>query len=132
MNLSAIVTQLETVTGLAGRVTVGTPTQFENVADTPIVWISAAVESAGSNSRTNRPAIQRIEARIEITLGAKTFDEVAETRDAIRAALVDFQPEAPGDPMEFRSSRMEYSDPGWVLWRDEYGYAYYYDKLEQA
>lgn len=130
MNLAAIVTQLETVTGLSGRVAVGSPTQMENVGDTPIAWISGLTETASSNPRVNSPAIQRIDTRVEITIGAKTLSEVQTTRDGVRAALVDFQPEAPGDPMEFRNSRMEFIDPGWVLWRDDYSYSYYYDKLE--
>ena len=126
MNIDALIARLETVTGLAGRVVVGTPTQLEHVGDDPMAWISGLMESASPNHRVNSPAIQRIDVTAEITLGAKTLDQVQTTRDDVRVALVDFQPEPPGDPMIFRGSQMEFVDPGWVIWRDEYLYSYYY------
>ena len=129
MNIDAIVTQLETVTGLNGKVAVGQPAQTDSLSSGPTCWITDISESAGPNTRVNAPALQRIDARLGIVLAGADLDSVLATRDAVRSALIDFQPDAPGDPITYRAGRMEFLDPGIVLWRDEYSFAFYYDGL---
>lgn len=130
MNLSAIITQLETVDGLDGKVVVGQPAQTDSLSVGPVCWISDLLETATPNQRVNTPAIQRIEVRLGLTLGAADLDSLLATRDAIRLAMIDFQPDAPGDPLIFRGGRLDFLDPGYVLWRDEYSYSFYIDMLE--
>ena len=130
MNIDAIVTQLETVTGLTGKVAVGQPAQTESLSTGPTCWITDISESAGPNTRVNAPALQRIDTRLGIVLAGVDLDSVLTRRDAVRSALIDFQPDAPGDPITYRAGRMEFLDPGIVLWRDEYEFAFYFDALE--
>ena len=54
---------------------------------------------------------------------------VLTTRDAVRNALIDYKPDAPGDPITFRAGRLEFLDPGIVLWRDDYEFSFYFDGL---
>jgi hypothetical protein len=51
-------------------------------------------------------------------------------RDAIRSALIDYLPESNGDPITYRAGRMEFLDAGYTVWRDEYAYSFYFDRLE--
>lgn len=132
MNISSIVTQLEGVTGLSGKVVVGQPAQTDSLSSGPACWITDLMESAAPSGRINQPSIQRIESRLGLVLGNVSLDTIISLRDAVRVALIDFQPDAPGDPIQFRSGRLEFSDAGFTLWRDEYAFAYYVDLLEQA
>ena len=132
MNIATLVSRLETVSGLSGKVAVGSPMQTDSLATGPAVWISDITEGAGSNQRTNAPALQRVEVRVGITASAATLSALMTLRDSIRAKLVDYQMSEPGDPMTYRTGRMEFLDPGIVLWRDEFSYSYYYDMLEVA
>ena len=130
MNIDGIVTQLETVTGLSGKVAVGQPATTDSLGNGPTCWITDISESAGPNTRVNAPALQRIDARLGITLAGADLDAVLTMRDAVRSALIDYQPDAPGDPITYRAGRMEFLDPGIVLWRDEYAWTQYLDLLE--
>jgi hypothetical protein len=130
MNIDGIVTQLETVEGLNGKVVVGQPATTDSLGNGPTCWITDISESAGPNTRVNAPALQRIDARLGITLAGADLDAVLTMRDAVRAALIDYQPDAPGDPITYRAGRMEFLDPGIVLWRDEYTWTKFLDLLE--
>ena len=130
MNIDGIVTQLETVTGLSGKVAVGQPATTDSLGNGPTCWITDISESAGPNTRVNAPALQRIDARLGITLAGADLDAVLTMRDAVRSALIDYQPDAPGDPITYRAGRMEFLDPGIVLWRDEYTWTQFLDLLE--
>lgn len=132
MNIDGIVTQLETVEGLSGKVAVGQPATTDSLGNGPTCWITDISESAGPNTRVNAPALQRIDARLGITLAGADLDAVLTMRDAVRSVLIDYQPDAPGDPITYRAGRMEFLDPGIVLWRDDYAFAFYYDGLEAA
>jgi hypothetical protein len=133
MNLSGIVTQLQTISTLAGKVEVGQPAQIEGVGSDPYAWITGIMEEAAPSGRVNVPSIQRIAVRLMVTVGASTQTKMLATRDLIRSALVDFYPEstAGAEPMEFRSGRMDFLDAGWMTWTDEYSYSYYFDKLQE-
>ena len=132
MNLDAIVAQLETVTGLAGNVKIGQPAQLESIANGPFVWLTDAMESAPSSTRINQPSIQRIECRVGLAIGATTFADMTSIREAVRWAITDLFPDGEdGDPLQFRGGRLDFVDPGWAIWRDEYAYAYYVDLLNQ-
>lgn len=124
MNLSALITQLETVSDLTGKVMVGMPAQLENIGSAPYAWLTNIVETAGGSPVTG-PVRQRVDLRVEITVGAQTLDGMLSVRDDIRAALIGFQIDGGHDPMTFRAGRMEFADPGWNLWRDDYATAYY-------
>ncbi len=130
MNIDGIVTQLETVEGLDGKVAVGQPATTDSLGNGPTCWITDISESAGPNTRVNAPALQRIDARLGITLAGADLDAVLAMRDAVRSALIDYQPDAPGDPITYRAGRMEFLDPGIVLWRDDYTWTQYLDLLE--
>jgi hypothetical protein len=131
MNLSGIVTQLQTVNGLTSNVQVGQPERIESISQGPYAWVSDAMESATPSGRINQPSIQRIDCRIGITIGAQDMDDVLETREAIRWAMVDFFPEstAGAEPMQYRGGQLAFLDPGWTYWRDEYAFSYYIDLL---
>jgi hypothetical protein len=131
MNLSGIVTQLQTVTGLSGNVVIGLPAQIEGIASGPYAWITDVLETSQPSGRVNQPSIQRISTRVAVTFGAQDFEDVLTVRDAARLALIDYQPDAPGDPLQYRQGRLEFLDGGWTYWRDEYEFAYYIDMLEQ-
>lgn len=124
MKLQEIVDQLETVPALAGKVTVGMPAMLENISGSPFAWITSVIQQAG-NSPVTGPVRQLVDLRIEITVGARTLNEMLEVRDAATAALINFQPDLTYTPMTFRLGRMEFADPGWFLWRDEYMTSYY-------
>ena len=130
MNIDGIVTQLQTVEGLSGKVAVGQPATTDSLGNGPTCWITDISESAGPNTRVNAPALQRIDARLGITLAGADLDAVLSMRDAVRSALIDYQPDAPGDPITYRAGRMEFLDPGIVLWRDEYTWTQFLDLLE--
>lgn len=132
MNIDAIVTRLESVTGLAGKVAVGQPAMTDSLGTGPMCWITDLSESAGDNTRVNSPALQRIEARLGLTMGSADINALLTLRDAIRISLVDFAPTENGDPMTYRAGRLEFLDPGYVLWRDDYTFAFYFDQLENT
>ena len=132
MNLDAIVTVLDNLEGLTGNVKIGQPAQIEGIANGPFVWITDAMESAPPSERINTPSIQRIECRVGLAIGATTFADMAEIRETVRWALIDLYPDGePGDPMAYRGGRLDFVDPGWAVWRDEYSYAYYVDMLNK-
>jgi hypothetical protein len=124
MKLQEIVDQLETVPALAGKVSVGIPAMMENVASSPFAWITSVIEQAG-NSPVTGPVRQLVDLRVEITVGARNLNDMLEVRDAAAAALINFQPDLTYTPMTFRAGRMEFGDPGWFLWRDEFLTSYY-------
>jgi hypothetical protein len=129
MNLSGIVSQMEQVEGLSGNVQIGQPATLAGINNGLYGWLTDVLETAGPSSRIGCPSIQRMECRIGITLGATDLDTLIAARDAVRINLIDYQPEAgsSGDPLQFRGGRLDFLDPGWVLWRDEYAYSYYID-----
>jgi hypothetical protein len=131
MNLDAIVTQLETVDGLSGNVQIGQPERIEGITSGPYAWLSEAMESASPSGRVNQPSIQRIDCRVGITIGAQAMADVLSTREAIRWALIDLDPEgtAGAEPLQFRGGQLAFLDTGWTYWRDEYAYSYYVDLL---
>lgn len=131
MNLGAIVTQLETVTGLSGNVAIGQPERIEGITSGPYVWLSEAMESSSPSTRINQPSIQRIDCRVGITIGAQTMSDVLSVRETIRWALIDLDPEGTAgcEPLAYRGGQLAFLDPGWTFWRDEYAYAYYVDLL---
>ena len=121
--LPAVITQLETVTSLTGGVVVGMPERLDNLSNTPICWITGADESGNENYRATGPAAQRIEARVEVTLGATGADALGDLLAVltdVRAALMGFVPATNARPMEFRRGGMVFSDPGWCCWRLEF------------
>ena len=130
MNIDGIVTQLETVAGLSGKVAVGQPATTDSLGNGPTCWITDLSESAGPNTRVNAPALQLVDARLGITLAGADINAVLAMRDAVRLALIDFEPNVPGDPITYRAGRLEFLDPGIVLWRDEYTWTQYLDLLE--
>lgn len=130
MNIDGIVAQLETVSGLSGKVVVGLPPQTDSLASGPSVWITDLAESAGPNTRVNAPALQKIEVRLGLVMGTATLDDLLPLRDAVRDAIIDFQPESNGDRITYRAGRMEFLDAGYTVWRDEYAYSFFFDHLE--
>jgi hypothetical protein len=131
MNLDAIVTAIEGVTGLSGNVQIGQPERIEGITSGPYAWLSEAMESAAPSGRVNQPSIQRIDCRVGITIGAQSMADVLETREAIRWALIDLDPEgtAGAEPLQYRGGQLAFLDPGWTFWRDEYAYSYFIDLL---
>ena len=131
MNLDAIVTAIEGVTGLSGNVQIGQPERIEGITGGPYAWLSEAMESATPSGRVNQPSIQRIDCRVGITIGAQTMADAVETREAIRWALIDLDPEgtAGAEPLQYRGGQLAFLDPGWTFWRDEYAYSYFIDLL---
>lgn len=123
--LSAIVGQLDTVTDLKGKVLVGQPERLEHLDDAPYAWISNVYEPANGNQRATGPVCQRVQLRVEVTTAARGWADMLSVRDDTRAKLIGFLPAATCRPMEYQSGRMEFSDPGWCLWRDEYLTDYY-------
>jgi hypothetical protein len=131
MNIDGIVTQLETVTGLSGKVVVGLPPQTDSLSSGPKVWITDIAETASPSGRINQPSIQKVDCRIGIVTSGADLTEILPLRDGIRTTLIDYQPEtqASGDPLSYRAGRMEFLDAGYVVWRDEFSYTYYVDLL---
>lgn len=127
MNLSGIVSQIENVEELDGQVQIGQPAQLTGISNGLYAWIVDVMEAAQPSGRVNVPSIQRIEVRIAVVIGATTFDAMLTARDAVRIELIDYQPDEQGDPLQFRLGRLEFLDPGWVYWRDEYTYSFYLD-----
>lgn len=126
MNIAAIVTQLETIPGLTGRIVVGIPAQMENLAVSPYVWITSIMEGGG-DSPILGPVRQKVELRLELTVGARNLDSMLTIRDQVWAKMLNFQPDSGYEPMAFRIGRMEFGDPGWFLWRDEFRTSYFKD-----
>lgn len=126
MNISAIVTELETIPGMAGKVTVGIPAQMEGLSGAPYVWITSIVEGGGDSPIVG-PVRQRVELRVELTVGARDLNSMLIARDEVWAKMLNFQPDPGYDPITFRIGRMEFGDPGWFLWRDEFRTSYYKD-----
>lgn len=128
MNLAAIIAQLETIPGMSGRVVVGIPAQMENLSTAPYVWVTSVVEGGGSSPVVG-PVRQRVELRMELTVGARNLQSMLDIRDQVWAKMLNFQADSGYDPMEFRIGRMEFGDPGWFLWRDEFRTSYYKDSV---
>lgn len=131
MNTSNLITQIETVNSLKGKVVVGSPAQMEGITSSPYAWITSVTETGGPSPVVG-PVRQRIEARIEITVGARTLGDVESTRDLLKGALVNFQIDNGYEPISFTSGAMVFGDPGWFYWTDEYTTAYWYDSCTQV
>ena len=97
---------------------------MENLASSPFAWVTSLIEQAGK-SPVSGPVRQLVDLRIEITVGARNLSDMLEVRNASTHALLNFQPDPSYTPMTFRTGRMEFGDPGWFLWRDEYLTSYY-------
>lgn len=126
--LSAVITQLETVTSLTGGVVLGMPERLESLSETPVCWITAVEESVDENTRATGPVAQRLWVRIELTLGATgatALDDVLDVKADVRAALLGFVAATNCLPMETRGGALLFSDPGWALWRETYLTDYY-------
>lgn len=123
--LSAIIARLNSIPGLNGLVSLGVPAQMEALGNAPHVWITDVAES-GTPSPILGPVRQAISFNMEVTCGASTAAAMMEARDQVRAALVGFQADAGADPMVYVAGRIDFTDPGWSLWRDEYRTGYYY------
>jgi hypothetical protein len=126
--LSAVITQLGTVTSLTGGVVLGMPERLESLSETPVCWITSVEESGDENTRATGPVAQRLWVRIELTLGATGADALADVLEAkadVRAALLGFVPSTNCLPMESRGGALLFSDPGWSLWRETYLTDYY-------
>lgn len=132
MNIAGLVTRLQTVTGLSGKVVVGLPPQTDSLSTGPKVWITDISETASPSTRINQPSIQRIECRIGVVTTGADLTAILPLRDSIRATLIDYTPETSGDPIGYRAGRMEFLDAGITVWRDEFAYSYYVDLLEAA
>jgi hypothetical protein len=130
MNISGIVTQLETVTGLNNKVVVGLPPETASLATGAKCWITDISETAGPSLRVNTPSIQKVECRIGLVTTGNDLTDILPLRDSIRATLIDYQPELKGDPITYRAGRMEFLDAGITVWRDEFAFSYYVDLLE--
>lgn len=126
MNLAAIVTHLETIPTLAGRVVVGIPAQMESLSAAPYVWVTSVMEGGGDSPITG-PVRQKIELRVELTVGARNLESMLDIRDQVWASMLNFQVDSGHEPMAFRIGRMEFGDPGWFLWRDEFRTSYFKD-----
>lgn len=126
MNLTAIVAQLETVPELYGKVVVGMPAQMESIGNAPYAWVTAIVEEGGS-SPVIGPVRQRIGCRLDVMVGTRTLEDMSLVRESITNALLNFQPDKSYEPMTFSAGNMEFGDPGWFYWRDEYHTAYWRD-----
>jgi len=122
--LEAIVERIDATMGLTGGCEVGMPAQLESLSTVPMAWITNVIETAG-NSPVTGPVRQRLELRVEVTVGARTLGSMLGARDAIRDSLLSYIVNSDYEPMIFRSGRMEFADPGWCLWRDEYVTARY-------
>lgn len=132
MNIGGIVTQLETVTGLSGKVVVGLPPQTDSLSTGAKCWITDISETAGPSLRVNTPSIQKVDCRIGVVLTGADLPSILPMRDSIRTTLIDYQPESSGDPITYRAGRMEFLDAGIAAWRDEFSFTYYVDLLEAA
>lgn len=132
MNLFGIVTRLESIYDLTGKVEVGLPPQTDSLSLGPRCWISDISETASPSGRVNTPSIQRVVCTVGIIITGSGITDILNLRDSVRLALIDFQPDAPGDPMIYKSGRMEFLDAGIVVWRDEFSFTYYVDLLEAA
>lgn len=123
--LASIVSRLQSIPGMASSVVIGSPAQMESLGSSPHIWITDVSESGG-DSPVLGPVRQRILMRIEVTSGARTLNAMTDLRDAIRSALVNYCPNN-AEPIKFGGGRMEFLDPGWVLWRDDFLTAYFYE-----
>lgn len=121
--LEAIVDRIDAVYGLTGGCQVGMPAQLENVSGSPYAWITNVIETAG-DSPIIGPVRQRLLFRVEVTCGDRTLNGLLHARGHIREALLNYIVTPDYEPMTFRAGRMEFADPGWYLWRDEYITAY--------
>lgn len=126
MIIHEIITQLETVPALMGKVYLGVPAQMESLSQAPYVWVTS-INEAGGTSPILGPVRQRIEYRFELTVGARNADDMETIRNAVKGAMLNFQPIPESDPIIFRAGRMEFGDPGWFLWRDEFRTSYFED-----
>jgi hypothetical protein len=131
MNTSDLITQLETIPGLSGKVALGNPAMMEGITSAPYVWITS-INEAGGPSPVVGPVRQRIEARVEITVGARTVEEMDQTRASVRQALINFQITNGYEPISFSSGGMIFGDQGWFYWSDEYVTAYWHDSCDQV
>jgi hypothetical protein len=131
MNLDAIVTAIEGVTGLSGNVQIGQPERIEGITSGPYAWVSDVREIGSPSPRTNQPSIQRITTRVGITIGAQSYSDVLSAREAVRWALIDLYPmtTAGAEPVQFSTGDLAFLDAGWTFWRDEYAYSYFIDLL---
>lgn len=132
MNLFGIVTRLESIYDLTGKVEVGLPPQTDSLSLGPRCWISDISETAAPSGRVNTPSIQRVTCTVGIIITGSGITEILNLRDSVRLALIDFQPDSPGDPMSYKSGRMEFLDAGITVWRDEFSFTYNVDLLEAA
>ena len=123
--LSAIIARLNSIPGLNGLVSLGVPAQMESLGSAPHVWITDVSESGGASPILG-PVRQVISFSMEVTCGASTATAMMEARDQVRAALVGFQADEGSDPVVFVGGRIDFTDHGWSLWRDEYRTGYYY------
>jgi hypothetical protein len=99
---------------------------MENLASSPYVWITSVMEG-GSDSPVTGPVRQKVELRVELTVGARNLGTMLDMRDQVWAKMLNFQPDPNYEPMAFRIGRMEFGDPGWMLWRDEFRTSYFKD-----
>lgn len=124
MLLQAYLTRLNSIPLLAGKVEIGLPAQFESVASSPHGWITSVLEVAGESPVTG-PVRQSVELRLGVSVGARDMASMIQARDAIKTSMLGFTPDPEYAPMEFRMGQMEFSDPGWWFWRDEFMTRYY-------
>lgn len=126
MIIHEVITKLETIPALMGKVYLGVPAQMESLSQAPYVWVTSIAENGGG-SPVLGPVRQRIEYRFELTTGARNAADMEAIRNAVMGAMLNFQPNAGCDPIIFRAGRMEFGDPGWFLWRDEFRTSYFED-----
>ena len=124
MLLQAYVDRINSITTLSGKVSIGFPAQMEGISSSPYVWITDVMETAGSSPVTG-PVRQEIELRLMVAVGTMSLDTLMATRDAVKDVLLNFTPDPEYAPMEFKNGKMEFSDPGWWFWRDEFVTRYY-------
>lgn len=124
MLLQAYVGRIGTIPALTGKVVVGQPAQMEGISSSPYAWITDVLEIAGGSPITG-PVRQEVELRLMVAVGAMDMDTLLTTRDAVKDALLNYTPDPEYAPMEFRNGKMEFADPGWWFWRDEFVTRYY-------
>jgi hypothetical protein len=126
MDFNAILQRLEQIPALAGKVAVGNPAFMESLSSAPYLWITSIKDYPGESPQTG-PVRQRIERRFECLLGSRDVNGMFSILETVRASLVNFQPDAGCDPIEVKSGQMEEGEPGWFLWKDEFGTAFFND-----
>lgn len=129
VNIDAVIQRLETIPGLSGKIILGHPTFMESIEGSPYVWITGIVELPGDNQRLNGPVRQRVEVRIDLTIGTRNNAAMAALRSDIQSVLLNFQSEPKDDPMTKGRGQMEFMDPAWTVWLDSYLTAYQVDAL---